>query len=373
MKNLAGQWTFVPNPLPPTIDFSVESLRSLSEASLALGGLSEAGRNLSNPHLLIGPFQRREAIVSSRIEGTVATAQELLLFEVEPAQEPGNPDVREVANYVRALEHGLQQLPSLPVSLRLIREIHGVLMRGVRGEAHRPGQFRDVQNWIGRSTRIEEARYVPPSTADMHIALDAFEKYLHAESRYPFLVDLALTHYHFEAIHPFHDGNGRVGRLLITLLLCEKGLLDQPLLYLSPFFERNRAEYQDLMLQVSQKGDWIAWVHFFLRGIAEQSRDGIKRARRISDLRQSYRERLQRARASALLLDLTDQLFAHPAISISQASDRLGIRYPSAKMNVMRLVDAGILKEHTGRRRGKIFVAPEIIEIIESEELSPAS
>lgn len=368
VKNLNGDWTFAPNPLPPNLDFSVEGLRSLSEASLAIGQLSEAGRNLANPHLLIGSFQRREALVSSRIEGTNATAQELLLFEAEPAQEPRNPDVREVANYIRALEHGLVRLKELPISLRLIRELHGILLEGVRGENKRPGQFRNVQNWIGRTSNIADARYVPPSTAELHLALDAFEKYLHQPRSLPFLVDLALTHYQFEAIHPFHDGNGRVGRLLIILLLCEQNVLDQPILYLSPFFERHRDEYQDLMLRVSQRGEWENWVMFFLRGIAEQSRDGVQRARRISTLRQSYRDRLQKARASALLLNLVDQLFVYPAISVTQASKLLAVRYPSAQANVMRLVDAGILREHTGRQRGRIFVAPQIVELIEHEE-----
>ena len=371
VKNLDGNWTFVPNPLPPTINSSVEILGSLSEASLSLGRLAEAGRGLPNPHLLIGPLQRREAIISSRIEGTIATAQELLLFEVDPVPRPANPDVREVANHVRALEHGLALLPKLPMSLRLLREIHRVLLTGVRGKDKQPGEFRTLQNYIGKEGQpIEQARYVPPAPDQMQAALVSFEKYLHSPASAPFLIDLALTHYQFEAIHPFRDGNGRVGRLLISLLLCERKLMDQPFLYMSPFFERHRNDYQDLMLRVSQRGEWQEWILFFLRGVTEQSRDGILRARRLSDLWRSYRDRLQTVRTSALLLQLVDQLFAYPAISIKQASHRLKVHYPSAQAYVAKLVEAGILREFTGKRRGRIFVAPEIIEIIETEDLS---
>lgn len=371
VQNMDGDWCFIPNALPPNLNSSLELLSSLSEANLALGQLSGIGERLPNPHLMIGPFLRREAMLSSRIEGTIATAEELVLFEVEPedANRRDVQDVREVANYVRALNTGLSLLKELPVSLRLARKIHAVLMHRVRGEDKRPGEFRDRQNYIGnRSEPIAMARFVPPPPREMHAALDQLEKYFHEQSNLPFLVNLALTHYQFEAIHPFLDGNGRIGRLLIPLLLCERNYLPQPLLYISAFFEKHRYEYARLLLEVSQQGAWEQWVLFFLRGIAEQSRDAVQRSKKLLDLWEGYRLRMQKARSSALVLSLVDYLFARPAISIPQAQLELKVTYRSAQANIEKLVAGGILREHTGRRRNRIYVAPEIIDTIESEK-----
>lgn len=364
-----GYWTFVPHPLPPKLEFDLQTIRLLSEANRGLGELAGVGQTLPNPHLLIGPFLRREAIFSSRIEGTTATAEELLLFEALPTEEPRTPDAREVANYVKALEYGLQRLKNLPVSLRLIRELHGVLLSGVRGQDRRPGEFRRSQNIIGqRGQRIEHARYVPPPVPEMQQGLDEFERFLHTPSDLPFLVQLALIHYQFEAIHPFMDGNGRIGRLLITLLLCERGLLKEPLLYLSAYFERNRDAYVDHLLHVSQAGTWSEWIQFFLQGVAEQSEDAIRRSQSLLSLWQNYRGRFQTARSSALLLKLVDALFAYPATWISRARKQLGVTHRSAQLNVEKLVAAGILAEKTGRQRNRVYLAPEILAIIEADQ-----
>jgi len=363
-----GHCAFVPEPLPPNPVLDRSLILQLTEAYGALGELAGVGHRLPNPHLLIGAFLRREAVLSSRIEGTLATAQELLLFEVMPTEPPRTPDVREVANYVRALEHGLKRLKELPVSLRLLRELHEVLMHGVRGQEKHPGEFRTIQNYIGRpGTPLQEARFVPPPPAEMQQSLHELEKYLHRESEWPFLVELALIHYQFEAIHPFIDGNGRIGRLLISLLLCERKLLPQPLLYLSAYFERHKNEYYDHLLRVSQKGAWLDWIRFFLRGIAEQSRDAVIRSARLLALWEQYRTTMQTPRASALILRLIDYLFSYPALTIPQASQMLNLTFRSAQANVQRLVEAGILVERTGGRRNRIFVAPEIVSLIETE------
>jgi Fic family protein len=365
-----GDFAFVPEPLPPKLELDARTAQILSEAAWALGELSGVGQKLPNPHLLIGPFLRREAVLSSRIEGAVATAEELLLFEAIPTREPPRDEIREVANYVRALEFGLERLRELPVSLRLMRELHKVLLTGARGEERRPGQFRDRQNYIGNPSQgIADARFVPPPVQEMNQALDDFEKFIHAPSELPFLIRLTLIHYQVEAIHPFIDGNGRIGRLLIPLVLCEARYLPQPLLYLSAYFERNREAYADHLLRVSQTGAWSDWIRFFLEGVAEQSRDAVRRSQRLLDLQQEYHGKLQTARASALLLKLVDKLFAFPALTISHARKELDVTYPSAKRNMQKLVEAGILEAVNGRRRNRVYIAPEIISIIEAEKI----
>jgi Fic family protein len=362
-----GGFAFVPFPLPPYLEMDRKTILLLDESSRAVSTLSGVGSRLPNPYMLIGPFVRREAVLSSRIEGTIATAQELLLFEVSPTEQPPKLDVREVANYVLALEHGLGRLSKLPVSLRLIRELHSILMKGVCGGQNKPGEFRKTQNFIGRPGQtIQQARYVPPPPSEVMAGLDAFEKYLHADRTWPHLIELALIHYQFEAIHPFEDGNGRIGRLLISLLLCERGILSHPLLYLSAYFERHRDAYYDLLLEVSRKGQWSAWVQFFLQGVLEQSNDAQRRSQLLLRLQEKYRQKAQTARSSALALKLVDELFAHPAITVTQAQKILKVTYHSAQNNILRLVDAGILREFTGRRRNRIFIAPDIISVIEA-------
>jgi Fic family protein len=370
IRTAQDYWAFVPQPLPPALEIDWDLANTLSEADRSLSELSGVARALPNPHLLIAPFVRREAVLSSRIEGTQAGFSDLLFFEAAPSAKPPIEDVKEVANYVSALEHGLARLKDLPVSLRLIREMHERLMHGVRGDSMTPGEFRRSQNWIGPpGCTLADAAFVPPPVAEMTQALSDFEKYLHEPPVLPPLVRLALIHYQFEAIHPFVDGNGRIGRLLITLLLCVEGLLPQPLLYLSAFFERHRQEYYRLLMAVSQSGSWTPWIAYFLRGIAEQSSDAVKRANLLLSLRQRYREKMQSARSSALLLQMVDDLFSTPALDVSSASKRLNVTPRAAQLNVDKLIKSGILKEATGRRRNRIFVAAEIIDIIEAPEI----
>lgn len=364
VTTVGGAAAFVPSPLPPELNLSWTLTDALAKAQGAVGHLRGIGRVLPNPHLLIQPFARREAVLSSRIEGTQASLGELLLFEIgNPA--PERSDVGEVANYVSALEYGFGRLHELPVSLRLIREMHGKLLTGVRGESSAPGEFRSVQNWIGKpGTKISEATYVPPPVAEMDVALDAFEKFLHAESPLPALIRLALVHYQFEALHPFLDGNGRIGRLLITLLLHTERLLDQPLLYLSAFFERHRGEYYDHLLAVSSRGAWSGWIEFFLRAVNEQAVDAVTRANDLLALRDIYRERMTAARQSALLLTMIDHLFQSPAVTIAGVARDLGVTYASAKQNVEKLVAAGIL-EPLSEARNRAYMAREILALIE--------
>lgn len=263
------------------------------------------------------------------------------------------------------MEYGLERVNTLPVSLRLIRELHECLMRRVRGEERTPGEFRRSQNWIGPpGCALNNADFVPPPVDEMHDALDAFEKYLHFGNDYPPLLRLAFIHYQFEAIHPFLDGNGRIGRLMLALLLVEWELLPLPLLYLSAFFERYRQDYYDLPLAVSERGAWREWLTFFLRGVAEQSQDAIDRAKRLQDLQRDWRQRLTHARASALPLRLVDSLFESPILTVPDAHRILGVTYRGAQLNVKKLVEAKILQQFGSFSRDKVFWAEEVLKVI---------
>jgi len=365
-KSLDGITCFRPGPLPPRLQLDMKTSLILSQADRSLGELSGAGRMLPNPHLLMAPFLHREAVLSSRIEGTVASVRELATFELDPSREPAKPDVREVSNYVLALKYGLERIKELPVSLRLIRELHANLLRDVRGSDRHPGEFRTVQNWIGSpGSPVDQARYVPPAVPDMRAALDEFEKFLHQPSERPFLVDLALVHYQFEAIHPFEDGNGRIGRLLISLLLCERGLLSEPLLYLSAYFDRHSREYASLLLQVSQKNAWIEWIQFFLRGVAEQSQDAQIRCWKLLQLWQEYRNRIQKVNAPALGLKLVDHLFTQPLVTVPMSQGLLGVTYRAAKNNLDKLVAEQILCEGRTVQGTRYYVADKILQLTE--------
>ncbi len=371
----AAYWAFVPHPLPPSLPADWELSRVLSGADRALSELAGLGRAVPNPHLLIGPFVRREAVLSSRIEGTRADITDLYAYEAGQLPLPGmdaaapESDVREVLNYVNALEYGLKRLETLPVSLRLIRELHERLMAGVRGEHATPGEFRRTQNWIGPpGCTLNEATFVPPPPAEMLEALDALEKYLHRQDVYPPLLHLGLVHYQFEAIHPFVDGNGRIGRLLLSLLLVQWDLLPLPLLYLSAYFHRHRQAYYDLLLGVSERGAWREWLLFFLRGVAEQALDAAARAKKLQDLQATWRARLTQARTSALTLRLADGLFDSPILTIPQAQRLLQVgSYHSAQRSIEKLISAGILQPADDTVYGKTYVAAEILDIIHDE------
>lgn len=367
VKHERGYWAFIPHPLPPEIPLTWGFTSELLAAEKALGELAGIGRALPNPYLLIRPFMRREAVLSSRIEGTQASLSDLYYFEAADNPPAPGSDVREVRNYVLALEYGLRRLDELPISLRLLREIHAQLLEGIAAAHITPGEFRRSQNWIGPpGCTLHDAVFIPPPPPEMHAALGDLEKYWHAPSNLPLVVRLALIHYQFEAIHPFLDGNGRIGRLLISLLLCAEKLLPQPLLYLSAYFEARREEYYARLLAVSQQGAWTEWILFFLRGVAEQSRDAIRRSEALLALWREFREKFQTARSSALLLQLIDTLFQHPYLSISQAAEALQVTFRSASLNVGKLVQAGVLEELPGRSYGRIFRAPKILQVLEA-------
>lgn len=368
IKTLQGYWAYLPNPLPPQLPISWDLAKEISEADRSLSELSGVAQTLPNPHLLINPFIRREAVLSSRIEGTQASLSDLFFFEASEIVPAKSPDVREVSNYVKALEYGLKRIKELPLSRRLISELHALLLKGVRGEHLTPGHFRNTQNWIGPAgCTLMEATFVPPPSHEMEEAMSQLEKYLHAPSSLPLLVKYALVHYQFEVIHPFLDGNGRIGRLLITLLLCLEGILPQPLLYLSAYFEKNREEYYRLLLAVSQTGAWSEWIIYFLRGVKEQSRDALKRSNRLILLQQEFRQKLQTKRSSALSLRLSDELFQYPAITAAQVSEKFKITPRAAQQNIQKLIGASILKEATGKQRNRVYIAEAIIKIIEAD------
>ncbi len=358
----------VPAPLPPAVELDREIILALSDADRALGELAGVGRSVPNPQLLIRPFMNREAVLSSRIEGTEAGLEDLYRYEASdvPGRARAHSDAAEVANYVRALEYGLARLPELPLSLRLLREVHDKLMAGVRGEQATPGEFRRSQNWIGRpGCSLNEATFVPPPVPEMQNALSKLESYLHADNSLPPLVRIAAVHYQFESIHPFLDGNGRVGRLLISLLLSHWNLLPLPLLYLSAYFERNRQDYYDHLLAVSLHGAWREWLLFFLRGVTEESHDASGRLKLLEDLQIEYRQKVIGLGGSVLPLQLVDHLFSVPVVTVSEAQEILGVTYHSARLAVRKLVDLGILQKPSEAVYGKRFVASEILHAVE--------
>lgn len=366
-----GYWTFVPNRLPPELSYSTGLVRQLSEADRALGELAGLGRMLPNPHLLIRPFMSREAVLSSRIEGTVTRLDQLLLFEAQPEDENAQTrDMIEVVNYVRALEYGLEQLRrGMPLCLRLIRELHERLLEGVRGQEKRPGQFRQCPVLIGRRGQsFDSARFVPPHFTALEPLLRDFERFLNEPGEVPLIVQLAAVHYQFECIHPFMDGNGRVGRLLIMLMLCERGYLPHPLLYLSAYLEQHDQEYKDHLLEVSRRGAWLEWIGFFARGIKEQADDAVRRARNLLELWKDYRRKMQKASQSSAVLRLVDELFASPFVTVTGIAKLLDITYRGAKLNVEKLVEADILKEVTPERKiGRVYYAPAILEQLNAD------
>jgi Fic family protein len=343
-------------------------ISSLGEAERNLGRLASLADTLPSPRILVRPFIRREAVLSSQIEGIRASLVDLYQYESSQGSLPEDTlDVREVHNYVRALDYGLERSKILLVSLRLIRELHSILMEGVRGEILTPGEFRRSQNWIGPpGSTIESATIIPPPVEEMHLALDRLEKFIHASSDIPPLARLALIHYQFEAIHPFLDGNGRLGRLVVVLLLIEWGMLSQPLLYLSAFFEAHRLEYCQHLLAVSWDGEWESWLLFFLQAISSQAVDAIDRIVRLGKLRDSYRERLRKERAAERLFKTLDVLFERPVFSIRQLAAALSLPYRTAQRYVERLEASGILREVTGHARNRLYRADEIIQMLES-------
>ena len=367
IPTIQGCFAFVPNPLPPPSVDLLPLLPAVARATHALGELSGIGQTLPNPFLLIRPFMRMEAIASSKIEGTVTTPSELFMLEVSDDAK-ARSDTREVRNYIRAMQHGLDRVKEeFPISRRLICEIHRVLMSDIaphRGSYFTPGELKKNQNWIG-ARLIGNAKFVPPPPDESENSLSQLEKYINQqEDDVPLIIKSAYIHYQFEAIHPFPDGNGRIGRLLIPLLLYSRKELSHPMLYLSSFFETNYEKYIETMYEISRIGAWEAWVEFFLEGIEVTCRDAIKKACALQELHGQYRERVQEARSSALLAKLIDHLFNAPATTIPYAMKTLEISYNSAKANIKRLEELGIITEQPRSHHPKWFFATEIIDAV---------
>jgi Fic family protein len=358
------EYSFMPAPLPPKWEFPLRLWPLLADAKLQIGIMEGLGRNLPNPTILLRPLEDREAIKSSRLEGTYVTAKELLLFEMEPresqsADDPAN-DWREVFNYRKALHHGVQS--DLPLSLRFLRELHEILLTGVRGREKAPGQFRRVQVAIGVTKR-----FVPPPPDRLMLCLDALEKYFHVkDSPYDPLVNCFLIHYQFETIHPFLDGNGRVGRLLLALMLPQCCNLSKPWLYLSEYCDNHREEYMQRLFNVSAESAWDDWVEFCLRGTLAHAQDTIRRCERLLAIREDFMKRVSNVGGSVRLNQIVDGVFYSPYVRVADLPSRLDVTYPTAKADVDRLVQAGILKE-LEKVSPKTFYAPEVFSVAYDE------
>lgn len=357
-----GYSAFVPEPAPRELELSRTTQDALDDASHRLGVLQGVGRQIRNPELLTVPYMSREAVLSSRIEGTQTTMSDVYAADLDQQELVNAPDVREVRNYRAAHVMGLRS--PLPLSLRLIRGLHRQLMAGARGHERHPGEFRTYQNFIGAPNGAD-ATFVPPPVPQMRDLLEDLEDFLDEEALRP-LVQAAVIHYQFEAIHPFGDGNGRLGRLLIPIFLRERDLLPQPLLYLSAYFERSRSDYYEKLLRVSTHGDWNGWVAYFLAGVSAQAQEAIDLADRLLGLYDRYRELLQAEHATANALFLIDALFENPLMYTSRAEAVLGVSAPTARATIRTLEDKGILREITNRRWRKIYQADEIYELLRS-------
>lgn len=366
-----GYEAFIPDPLPPGIVWTDRLIRSLSDADRLVGQLSGEGKQLPNPHLLIRPFIKREAVLSSRIEGTQATLGELLAHDAGVLVNRSLDDLREVGNYVTAFDYGIKRLKTLPLSLRLIREVHEKLMEGVRGNHAIPGEFRKTQNWIGPAgCTLQNATYVPPSPGLLMDCLGNWEQFLHVQ-KIPPLVQAGLLHYQFEAIHPFLDGNGRVGRLLIILFLVERKVLTAPLLYISAFFEATRSEYYNLLLAVSRESKWNQWLEYFLNGIARMSEDVLNRAERINLLLQRWKEKTA-GQKPKILFDVIDLLAENPFWNTKKISERLQVAFTTAQRAINVLVEKEVLFQVDDAQRDRVFCANAIMKILdEPPKLKP--
>ncbi len=352
---------YIPNKLPPETTWNTKLAVALSEADYALGKLAGyAGAAASTR-----PFLTREALLSSQIEGTQASLSDVLASGAGAINLHTNPDdLQEVTNYINALDYGIQRLPSLPLSLRLLREIHAKLMVGVRGEHATPGEFRRSQNWIGvGGSTITTATYIPPSPDYLMECLGALENFLHTRNLPP-LMQIALVHYQFEAIHPFLDGNGRIGRLLITLFLIERGTLPTPLLYLSAFFEATRAEYYARLLAVTKQGDWEGWLHYFLYGVARQAEDALSRITRLNTILNGWRNLLS-TKNNELPLKLIAALAVNPYLTITQSATTFGVSYTTMQRAIEKLQAHNIVQETSQGKRNRVYCARELLIILE--------
>ncbi len=360
VRQPTGYSAFIPAPLPPAPPVRIDGAlqRLLSQADLALGRLDGSIQILPNPDLFVFMYVRKEAVLSSQIEGTQSSLQDLLAAEARILAPEQPRDVDEVVNYVTAMNHGIDRLKDVPVSVRLIREIHERLMHGVRGGALTPGELRRSQNWIGPGgCTLGEASFVPPPPHEVPEALGNLERFLHTDDSLPLLVKIGLAHAQFETIHPFLDGNGRVGRLLVTFLLREKGVLQKPVLYLSHYFKKHRQLYYELLQATRDGGDWEGWLAFFLRGVAEVSAQASETARRILALREDHRASIAASlgRAAGNGHRVLEQLYERPILSVNEVRGLTGTTYPAANELVGRLEKLGIVEEMTGQARNRRF------------------
>ncbi|MBF2008740.1 MAG: Fic family protein [Chlorogloeopsis fritschii C42_A2020_084] len=360
VKQVEGYSAFIPAPLPPDPPIKLddpELIRLLSDADRALGRLDGSTSILPNPDLFVAMYVRQEAVLSSQIEGTQSTLEDVLQFEIDVKNQEIPKDVEEVVNYIRAMNYGLERLKEFPLCLRLIREIHAHLVDGVRGGDWTPGEFRTSQNWIGATgCNLATASFIPPPITEMNQALDNLEKFLHDTKSFPVLILCGLAHAQFETIHPFLDGNGRIGRLLITFLLCERGILQRPLLYLSHYLKAHRIEYYDRLMAIRTDGDWEGWLKFFLRGVFEVSQSATATARSILNLRETHREIIgQKISSSNYGLRLLDFLFQQPIVTVRLVEEHLQCAYVTASKTVEQFVELGFLREITGWQRNRLY------------------
>ncbi|MBN1834039.1 MAG: Fic family protein [Deltaproteobacteria bacterium] len=371
-KQPTGYRAFIPSPLPPEPPIKMEGdLQTLlSQADRALGRLDGSIQTLPHPDLFVAMYVRKEAVLSSQIEGTQSSLQDVLAAEARILSSKRPSDVGEVFNYVGAMNYGLERLRDLPVSIRLIREIHAKLLTGVRGQHLTPGELRNSQNWIGpNGCTLTEATFVPPPPHEIPNALSNLERFLHAETPLPLLIKIGLAHAQFETIHPFLDGNGRMGRLLITFLLCEKEVLLKPVLYLSYFFKRYRPQYYEHLQAVRDEGTWERWLTFFLKGVFEVSQQATNTARRILSLREEHRQLIidQLGRAAGNGHRVLELLYQNPIVSIADVRHLIGTTYPAANNLVARLVKHGILQELTAQKRNRRFIYMDYIRLFHDE------
>ena len=367
VRQPAGYRAFVPNPLPPTppIHIDEELLDILSRADQALGRLDASADMIPNPDLFVSMYVRKEAVSSSQIEGTQASLTDVLEYEASAARRRG--DVAEVVNYVTAMNNGLERLKELPLSNRLLREIHSDLLKGTRGSEWAPGEFRRSQNWIGpEGGDLSTAHYIPPPVHEMQQAMGNLEQFIHSEAHLPVLLKIGLIHSQFETVHPFLDGNGRMGRLLITFFLCQQGVLKRPLLYLSAYFKQYRREYYERLQAVRDTGDFEGWLKFFLTAVWSVSREAGQTAHRILVMREEHRQMIQeRAPGSVNGLELLDFLYRRPYVSVTQAAELLNVSYPTANSVVANLVELGLLDEITGHERNRLFFYAPFVELLQ--------
>ncbi|HPC47927.1 MAG TPA: Fic family protein [Deltaproteobacteria bacterium] len=359
-----GAQAFVPAPLPPRLHWTPKMLRSLSEADRLLGWLAGEGGRMTNPNLLMRPFLTREAVLSSRIEGTQATLGDILASDAGALVKRSPEDLKDVANYLSALNHGIARLRDTPISIPHILELHERLMEGTRGNDATPGEFRRVQNWIGTpGCRMEDATYIPPPPEVLPECMASLEAFLQ-DRTFPPLVQIALAHYQFEAIHPFIDGNGRIGRLLITLFLVERGLLPTPLLYLSAFFDATRDLYYAHLGRVTTEGDWEGWLVYFFTGVARQAEDALERAESINDQMASWRTGVAGI-PSKVLPAVLERLASNPYITATRIAEDLGVAFTTAQRAIEKLKEMGILEETRRAKRDRVYCARAILEILD--------